>query len=413
MDHFNYRDNILYAEDISVPDLIKKVGTPCYIYSKATLERHYKVFDEAFGDWPHKICYAVKANSNLAVLSVLAKLGSGFDIVSGGELKRLLAIKADTKKIVFSGVGKTKDEIELALANNIYCFNVESKQELDHINAVAKKLNKKAPISLRINPNIDAKTHPYISTGLYENKFGIPFESALDIYQYANTKSHLQIKGIDCHIGSQLTEITPFIDALKSLLKLIDELQKQNIIIKHIDVGGGLGVVYNAEKPPAPKDQIGAILAELKGRNVEVIIEPGRAIVANAGILVTEVLITKETKLKNFAVVDAGMNDLLRPALYGAWQSIIPVIKNNKPTKIYDIVGPVCETGDFLGKDRELSLQPEDLLAVRSAGAYGFVMSSNYNSRPRACEVMVDGSHFKVVRARETYDDLFDKEKIF
>lgn len=411
MDHFNYRDNVLYAEDIAVPELVKQVGTPCYIYSKATLQRHYQVFDEAFGAWPHKICYAVKANSNLAVLSVLAKLGSGFDIVSGGELMRLLAVGADTSKIVFSGVGKTKDEIELALTNNIYCFNVESQQELDHINDVAKKLDKKAPISLRINPNVDAKTHPYISTGLYENKFGIPFESALDIYQYANTKSNLQIKGIDCHIGSQLTDIAPFIDALKSLLKLIDELQQHQINITHIDVGGGLGVVYNAEKPPAPKDQIGAILAELKGRNLEVIVEPGRAIVANAGILVTQVLITKETKVKNFAIVDAGMNDLLRPALYSAWQSIIPVNQNDNPVKTYDIVGPVCETGDFLGKERELSIAPDDLLAVRSAGAYGFVMSSNYNSRPRACEVMVDGSHFKVVRERETYEDLFNKER--
>lgn len=414
MDHFNYRNNILYAEDIPIPELIEQVDSPCYIYSKATLERHYQVFDEAFGNWPHKVCYAVKANSNLAVLSVLAKLGSGFDIVSGGELTRLLAIGADTRKVVFSGVGKTKAEIKLALEHNIYCFNVESQQELDHINEVAITLNKKAPISLRINPNVDAKTHPYISTGLYENKFGIPFESALDLYQYAANQSHLQVNGIDCHIGSQLTEVAPFIAALKSLLSLIDKLDKDGIQLSHIDVGGGLGVVYNEEKPPVPSEQIGALLAELKGRDLEVIIEPGRAIVANAGILVTEVLVTKETKVKNFAVVDAGMNDLLRPALYSAWQSIIPVINNtNHPSKVYDIVGPICETGDFLGKDRELCLAPGDLLAIRSSGAYAFAMSSNYNSRPRCAEVMVDGSQFKIVRERETYQDLFNKEQTY
>ena len=413
MDHFNYQNNVLHAEQVSVPDIVAAVGTPCFIYSKATLTRHYRVFDQAFGDWPHKICYAVKANSNLSVLSTLAKLGAGFDIVSGGELARLIAIGADTRKVVFSGVGKTPEEIALALQHNIYCFNVESIQELDTIQQVAKSLNKKAPISIRINPNIDAKTHPYISTGLYENKFGIPFEQAIAQYLYAKDLSHLVIHGIDCHIGSQLTEIAPFIAALKSLLSLIDILKEKGICIQHIDLGGGLGVVYQSENPPAPNEQIQALLNELKGRELEVILEPGRAIVANAGILVTKTLVTKETQLKNFAIVDAGMNDLLRPALYSAWQSIIPVYAGSAaPQKLYDIVGPVCETGDFLGKDRLLCIEPNDLLAVRSSGAYGFVMSSNYNSRPRACEIMVDNNTFRVVRERETYQDLFKHERI-
>ncbi len=412
MDFFNYKQQILYAEDVAIPEIVQAVGTPCFIYSQATLRRHYQVFDQAFGDWPHKVCYAVKANSNLAVLSTLAKLGAGFDIVSGGELMRLITVGADTKKVVFSGVGKTPEEIALALKHDIFCFNVESLQELDTIQQVAKSLNKKAPISIRINPNIDAKTHPYISTGLYENKFGIPFECAIEHYQYAKSLSHLNIMGIDCHIGSQLTEISPFIAALKGLLSLIDVLETKDIQIRHIDVGGGLGVVYQSEKPPAPAEQIQALLNELKGRKLEVIIEPGRAIVANAGILVTKVLVTKETQLKNFAIVDAGMNDLLRPALYNAWQSIIPVNQATTiPEKLYDIVGPVCETGDFLGKERLLAIATEDLLAVRSSGAYGFVMSSNYNSRPRACEVMVDGNQFRTVRRRETYQDLMGHEQ--
>lgn len=414
MDHFHYQNHTLYAEQVPVSEIIDAVGTPCYIYSKATLTRHYQVFDEAFGTWPHKICYAVKANSNLAVLDILAKLGAGFDIVSGGELTRLLAINADTRSVVFSGVGKTADEIALALKHDIFCFNVESTQELDTINQVAKALNKKAPISIRINPNIDAKTHPYISTGLYENKFGIPFESAIEQYCYAKQLSHLEIKGIDCHIGSQLTEISPFIAALKSLLSLLDKLKTYDIQIQHVDLGGGLGVVYQAEKPPVPKEQIQAILAELTDRDLEIIIEPGRAIVANAGLLVSKVLVTKETTLKNFAIVDAGMNDLLRPALYSAWQSIIPVNEISKAKeKLYDVVGPICETGDFLGKDRLLKIIPGDLIAIRSSGAYGFVMSSNYNARPRAAEVMVDGNSFGIVRERETYQDLFNKESVW
>jgi len=413
MDHFHYQNGQLFAENIAIEDIITKVGTPCFIYSKATLERHYKVFDEAFGHWRHKVCYAVKANSNLSVLKTLAHLGAGFDIVSGGELMRLAAIDADMSKVVFSGVGKTPEEIKLALSHDIFCFNVESLQELTLINDIAESLDKIAPISLRINPNIDAKTHPYISTGLYENKFGIPFERAIEQYCYAKQLPYLKIQGIDCHIGSQLTEITPFIEALKSLLSLIEQLKKHDINIHHIDLGGGLGVVYQSEQPPGPKEQIHAMLAELQGHDFEVLIEPGRAIVANAGILVTEVLVTKETTLKNFAIVDAGMNDLLRPALYNAWQSIMPVNKHSSvPEKCYDIVGPICETGDFIGKDRHLSIKPNDLLAVRSSGAYGFVMSSNYNSRPRACEVMVDGDKFTVVRERETYEDLIRGEKV-
>lgn len=414
MDHFNYRNNELFVEDVAINGIVQTYGSPTYIYSRATIERHWNAFDKAAGDHPHLICYAVKANSNLGVLSVLAKLGSGFDIVSGGELARVIKAGGDPAKIVFSGVGKTEDEIEYALKQNIKCFNVESIPELERINNVAKYLGKTAPISLRVNPDVDAKTHPYISTGLKANKFGIEKEQAISVYQKAASMSHVKITGMDCHIGSQLTELSPFTDALDRLLTLIDELADLGIQIEHLDVGGGLGVTYKDEQPPHP-DQYAQILSEkLKDRkSLTLIFEPGRAIMANAGILVTKVEFLKQGEEKNFAIVDAAMNDLLRPSLYAAWQNIIPInAESQTPSAVYDVVGPICETGDFLGKDRELSLAPNDLLAVRSAGAYGFVMASNYNSRCRPAEVLVDKDEIHLVREREKLDDLWRGEQI-
>jgi diaminopimelate decarboxylase len=413
MDHFEYRDNRLYAEDVAVADIAAAVGTPCYIYSRATIERHWHAFDRAFGAHPHLVCYAVKANSNLAVLNVLARLGSGFDIVSVGELERVLVVGGDPGKVVFSGVGKRRDELERALEVGIRCFNVESEAELAMLIQVAVAQGRRAPVSLRVNPDVDADTHPYISTGLKQNKFGIDVARALAVYQRAAASPHLEIVGVDCHIGSQLTRLAPFVDALDRVLALVARLEAQGVRIHHIDVGGGLGIRYRDEEPPLPAEYAVALFARLQGRPYELLLEPGRALVGNAGILVTRVELLKQGVDKNFAVVDAAMNDLLRPALYSAWQAIIPVEAGGtgEPSQ-YDVVGPVCETGDFLGKDRALSVAAGDLLAVRSAGAYGFSMSSNYNSRPRAAEVMVDGAQFQVVRRRETVTELYAGETI-
>ncbi len=412
MDHFEYDNNQLFAEAVSLSDVAETYGTPAYVYSRATFERHWLAFDQAFGSHPHLVCYAVKANSNLAVLNVLAKLGSGFDIVSLGELERVLKAGGRASNIVFSGVGKKGDEIRRALEVNIRCFNVESEAELLLINEVAGSLDRIAPISIRVNPNVDAKTHPYISTGLKENKFGIAHERALSVYQQAKTMQNLSIQGIDCHIGSQLTEIEPFVEALKRVLELVDQLQDNGITLKHLDLGGGLGICYQNETPPQPAEQISALLAELNNRDIEILIEPGRAIAGNAGVLLTEVLYLKYSEVKNFAIIDAAMNDLMRPALYSAWQDIVALKPRSGNEQTYDLVGPVCETGDFLGKDRQLDLLTGDILAVKSAGAYGFSMSSNYNSRPRAIEIMVDGSNSYVIRQRETIDQLLQGEAV-
>ena len=412
MDFFDYQNGTLHVEDVSLADIANTHGTPTYVYSRKTLERHWRKFDEALGDHPHLICFAVKANSNIGVLSVLAKLGSGFDIVSGGELQRVLAAGGDPRKVVFSGVGKTAPEIELALTHDILCFNVESFAELDRINAVAAKMDKRARISLRINPDVDANTHPYISTGLKANKFGIAHTKAVETYLYAKALSHLEIKGMDCHIGSQLTETAPFVDALERLLGLVDELAEKGITIEHLDVGGGLGVTYANETPPQPAEYASAIAQKMQGReHMKLIMEPGRAIAANAGVLLTKVEFLKQNEDKHFAIIDAAMNDLLRPALYSAWQDIVPVTpRTDFAAAIYDVVGPVCETGDFLGKDRELAIVPDDILAVKSAGAYGFVMASNYNTRARPAEIMVDGDKVIVVREREKIEDLWHNE---
>ncbi len=414
MDYFNYQDDgQLWAEDVPLQALADQYGTPLYVYSRATLERHWKAFDSAVGQHPHLVCYAVKANSNLGVLDALARLGSGFDIVSGGELERVIAAGGDAKKVVFSGVGKTPAEMKRALELGIKCFNVESEPELERLNKVAGELGVIAPISLRINPDVDAKTHPYISTGLRDNKFGIAFDRAPEVYQFAQSLPNLNVQGIDCHIGSQLTSIDPFIDATDRLLALIDDLKAQGINIRHLDVGGGLGVVYRDELPPQPSDYAKALLGRLENhQDLELIFEPGRAIAANAGILLTRVEFLKHTEHKNFAIIDAAMNDLMRPALYQAWQDIVPVSPRNGEPQTYDLVGPICETGDFLGKDRALVLQEGDLLAVRSAGAYGFVMSSNYNTRTRAAEVMVDGNQSHLVRQREELTSLWQLEQI-
>jgi diaminopimelate decarboxylase len=414
LDYFNYQDDgQLWAEEVSLSSLEQQFGTPLYVYSRATLERHWNAFDKSVGEHPHLVCYAVKANGNLGVLNALARLGSGFDIVSGGELERVLAAGGDPSKIVFSGVGKTVEEMKRALELKIKCFNVESEPELERLNSVAGTLGVIAPISLRINPDVDAKTHPYISTGLRDNKFGIAFDRAPQVYRFAQSLPNLNVQGIDCHIGSQLTDIEPFIDATDRLLALIDQLIADGIHIKHLDVGGGLGVVYKDELPPQPSDYAKALLARLDNHpEIELIFEPGRAISANAGILLTKVEYLKHTEFKNFAVVDAAMNDLMRPALYSAWQDIVPVSPSKGEATTYDVVGPICETGDFLGKDRDLALQQGDLLAVRSAGAYSFSMSSNYNARRRVAEVMVDGNKVHLVRKREEYIDLWRDEQI-
>ncbi|MCC5826778.1 diaminopimelate decarboxylase [Alkalimonas sp.] len=412
MDHFNYREQQLFAEEVPLSEIAAHYGTPCYVYSRATIERHYHAFADAAKAHPHLICYAVKANSNIAVLDVLARLGSGFDIVSEGELRRVMAAGGDPKKVVFSGVAKTADEMRYALQLGIKCFNVESEAELKRLQQVAKELDQLAPVSIRVNPDIDAKTHPYISTGLKANKFGIDINDAERIYQQAAAASHLQVVGVDCHIGSQLTETQPFLDALDKLLALIDRLADQGIQLQHIDVGGGLGVRYQDETPPHPSEYAAAVVERLKPYpQLTLIFEPGRAIMANAGVLLTRVEYLKPGQEKNFAIVDAAMNDLIRPALYSAWQAILPVQQQAGTTQLYDVVGPVCETGDFLGKDRPLVIAEGDLLAVRSAGAYGFTMSSNYNSRPRAAEVLVDGSQSHLIRQRELWQDLWRGEQ--
>ncbi|HEY8096425.1 MAG TPA: diaminopimelate decarboxylase [Methylobacter sp.] len=421
MDYFNYRNGELFAEDIAVSDIVYKYGSPCYIYSRATLERHWKAFDQAFGDQAHLICYAVKANSNIAILNLLARLGSGFDIVSLGELERVITAGGDPKKIVFSGVGKREDEILAALKIGIRCFNIEVSGELDRINRLAGQLGVIAPVSFRVNPDVDAKTHPYISTGLKENKFGIDIQQALTEYRRAAVMSHINVVGIDCHIGSQLTETRPFLDALDKILELVAALAAEGIKLHHLDLGGGLGICYKDEQPPEPAEYIQAILARLgqtcpesvEWTDFEILLEPGRAIVGNAGILVTQVEYLKPTEHKNFAIVDAAMNDLVRPSLYSAWQNIIPVnLKSNAEEITWDIVGPVCETGDFLGKERLLKIAQGDLLAIRSSGAYGFTMSSNYNSRPRLAELIVDGDRLHVIRERETIAQLWAGEHL-
>ena len=415
MDFFEYKNNQLFAEEVSVADIAEQYGTPCYVYSRKTLERHYHAFTDAADGHPHLVCYAVKANSNLAVSNVLAKQGAGFDIVSQGELARVLQAGGDASKVVFSGVAKTAQEIAFALVQNIKCFNVESEAELERISHVASELNKTARVSIRVNPDIDAKTHPYISTGLKENKFGIDINQAFDIYQKAYALPGIEVVGVDFHIGSQLTEVAPFLAALDKVLALVDKLKTAGIELEHLDIGGGLGVPYDSEKPPHPS----AYAAEVKSKlvnypHLELVFEPGRAIAANAGILVTKVEYIKPTKDKHFAIVDAGMNDMLRPSLYQAWQNIIAVVPRADGTSIqnYDVVGPVCETGDFLGKDRPLAIHAGDLLAQRSAGAYGFTMSSNYNSRPRAAEIMVDGDESHLVRQRETLTSLWQGEQL-
>jgi diaminopimelate decarboxylase len=411
MDFFDYRDGRLFAEEVDVSAIAAAYGTPCFVYSRATLERHWRAFDSALDDHPHLICYAVKANSNLAVLDTLARLGSGFDIVSVGELERVLAAGGEPGRVVFSGVGKRAEEIARALEIGIRCFNVESKSELMRIDRIAGRLGKLAPVSLRINPDVDAETHPYIATGLKENKFGIDIEQAPAVYVLAAGLPNVRVVGVDCHIGSQLTQLAPFVDALERLLVLAERLEKQGIAIRHLDLGGGLGIRYRDETPPLPDEHARVLLQRLRGLPYEILLEPGRAIAANAGILVTKIELLKLEGRKNFAVVDAAMNDLLRPALYSAWQEIIPVKPRAEGgARCYDVVGPICETGDFLGKGRELDIRSGDLLAIRSSGAYGFVMSSNYNSRPRAPEIMVDGEQAHLIRKREAIEDLFAHE---
>jgi diaminopimelate decarboxylase len=413
MDYFNYRNGELFAENVAVQDIVCQYGSPCYIYSRATLERHWRAFDNAFGNQPHLICYAVKASSNIAILNVLARLGSGFDIVSLGELERVIAAGGNPRNIVFSGVGKREDEILAALKIGIRCFNIEVSGELDRINRLAGLIGAIAPVSFRVNPDVNAKTHPYISTGLKENKFGIDIPQALSEYRRAAAMPNINVIGIDCHIGSQLTETGPFLDALDRVLDLVAALKVEGIHLRHLDLGGGLGIRYKDEQPPEPSDYIQAILERLGSTDFEILLEPGRAIVGNAGILVTQVEYLKATPDKNFAIVDAAMNDLIRPALYSAWQEIIPVTTESTATEqCWDIVGPVCETGDFLGKNRALKLAQGDLLAIRSSGAYGFSMSSNYNSRPRVAELMVDGSKLHLIRARETIAQLLAGEQL-
>lgn len=414
MDYFNYKNEQLFAEDISVSEIISQYGTPAYIYSRATLERHWHAFDKAFGEHPHLICFAVKSNSNLAVLNVMARLGSGFDIVSQGELERVLAAGGEANKIVFSGVAKSHNEIERALEVGIRCFNVESVPELYRINEIAGKMGKVAPISLRVNPDVDAHTHPYISTGLKENKFGISVNEARKVYQQAKTLEHIQIVGMDCHIGSQLTELQPFLDATDRLIILMEELKKDGIELHHLDLGGGLGVPYTDETPPHPMEYVAALLEKLKAYpNLEIILEPGRAITANAGILVTKVEYIKQNEDRNFAIVDTGMNDMIRPALYEAYMQIIEVNRPlATPKAVYDVVGPICETSDFLGKQRELAIEEGDLIAVRSAGAYGSTMSSTYNSRPQAVEIMVDGEQVHLIKQRASFTDLWRLESV-
>ena len=411
MDHFQYQHGRLYAESIDVEALAARFGTPVYVYSRATLERHWHAFDRALAGRRHRVCYSVKANSNLAVLDVLARLGSAFDIVSIGELERVLKVGAAPEDIVFSGVGKGAAEIERALAVGIGCFNVESAAELDRIAAIAATMGAVAPIALRVNPDVDPKTHPYIATGMQTSKFGIPIEQAPPLYRRAAASAHLRVVGIDCHIGSQLTEVQPFVDTVERVLALRRTLDADGIAIEHLDLGGGLGIPYRDEQPPHPSEWAAAIDRALGEVDCEIRVEPGRAIAGNAGILVTRVEYMKQAPKKRFAVVDAAMNDLIRPSLYDAWQAIVPVVERAGEALPCDVVGPVCESGDFLGQDRPLAVEAGDLLAVRSAGAYGFVMASNYNTRPRPAEVMVDGERAHLVRAREALADLWAGER--
>ena len=414
MDFFQYKNEQLYVEDLPVKQLAEEFGTPLYIYSRATLERHWHAFDSALGDHPHLICYAVKANSNIGILNVMAKLGSGFDIVSQGELERVLEAGGEASKVVFSGVAKSRAEIMRALEVGIRCFNVESVAELHHINQIAGEMGKIAPISLRVNPDVDAHTHPYISTGLKENKFGVSVDEAREVYKLAATLPHVKITGMDCHIGSQLTELQPFLDATDRLIRLIEQLKEDGITLKHLDLGGGLGVTYTDETPPHPSDYAAALLNKLKNyKDLEIILEPGRAIAANAGILVAKVQYLKRNESRNFAITDTGMNDMIRPALYEAYMNIIEIDRTLEREKaIYDVVGPVCETSDFLGKQRELAIAEGDYIAQRSAGAYGASMSSNYNSRPRTAEVLVDGNKAHLIRRRENLSELWALESI-
>ena len=414
MDFFQYKNEQLYVEDLPVKQLAEEFGTPLYIYSRATLERHWHAFDSALGKHPHLICYAVKANSNIGILNVMAKLGSGFDIVSQGELERVLAAGGDASKVVFSGVAKSRAEIMRALEVGIRCFNVESVAELHHINQIAGEMGKVAPISLRVNPDVDAHTHPYISTGLKENKFGVSVDEAREVYKLAATLPHVKITGMDCHIGSQLTELQPFLDATDRLIRLMEQLKEDDITLKLLGLGGGLGVTYTDETPPHPSDYATALLNKLKDyEDLEIILEPGRAIAANAGILVAKVQYLKSNESRNFAITDTGMNDMIRPALYEAYMNIIEIDRTLGHEKaIYDVVGPVCETSDFLGKQRELAIAEGDYIAQRSAGAYGASMSSNYNSRPRTAEVLVDGNKAHLIRRRENLSELWVLESI-
>lgn len=411
MDGFMVRNGVLHAEAVDLRAIVAAYGTPCYVYSRAAFERHWRAFDEAFAGLDHQVCFAVKACSNIAVLDLLARLGSGFDIVSGGELERVLAAGGAAARTVFSGVGKSHAEIRYALEAGIQCFNVESQAELERIAEIAAAMGLRAPVSLRVNPDVDARTHPYISTGLKENKFGIPIAEAETLALRAAGMKHLRLLGLDCHIGSQLVSAAPFVDALDRLLALVDRLAAQRVRVSHLNLGGGLGVRYRGETPPLPSEYARALRERLGGRDYHLLIEPGRAIAANAGILLTRVEYLKPGAHRNFAIVDAGMNDLVRPSLYQAWHDIEPVqAREDIAVMPWEVVGPVCETGDFLGRERELALREGDLLAVRSAGAYGFSMSSNYNSRPRAAEVMVDGDRMHLIRERETPQDLFRGE---
>ena len=411
MNTFEYKNGELHAENIALSQIAAEHGTPCYVYSKQALTHAFNSFEAGLKGTNHLICFAVKANPNIAILNVFAKLGAGFDIVSGGELARVLAAGGDAQKIVFSGVGKNTDEMRAALKAGIFCFNVESASELVRLNTAAGEMGKIAPVSLRVNPNVDAKTHPYISTGLKNNKFGVAFEDALDVYTQAAAMPNIAVHGVDCHIGSQITELSPFIDALDKVLSLVDVLEAKGIHISHIDVGGGIGIAYADEIPPAFSDYAQAILAKIGARKVKLLFEPGRALVGNAGVLLTKVEYIKKTESKNFAIVDAAMNDLMRPALYDAYHDIVALLPRDGDSTIYEIVGPVCESGDFLGHDRALNLIEGDLLAIKSAGAYGMSMASNYNTRPRAVEVMVDGDSTFVIRQREKIADLFALEK--
>ena len=412
MDAFTYRDGELFAEGVALSDIAARFGTPTYVYSRAHIEAQYQAYADALAGAPGMVCYAVKANSNLGVLNLLARLGAGFDIVSSGELERVLAAGGDAARIVFSGVGKSRDDMRRALEAGVHCFNVESRNELERLQNVAAAMEVKAPVSLRVNPDVNAGTHPYIATGLKENKFGIAIDEAETVYAHASTLPNLDVIGVDCHIGSQLTSLEPFLDALDRLLALIDRLKTRGIAIRHLDLGGGLGVRYRNEQPPLPGDYIQAVRQRIRSRNLALLFEPGRSIVANAGVLLTQVEYLKHTEHKDFAVIDAAMNDLIRPALYDAWMDVVPVEPHTGEERTYDLVGPICETGDFLARERALVLAEGDLLAIRSAGAYGFVMSSNYNTRGRAAEVLVDGEQAFEVRRRETIEDLYAGESL-